>query len=521
MSSEPIIRRVTVEQTDQRVTYPVAADRYLRWNYRCRDESLTGSNKPIRGQRVTYPVAVNGRIGRTQGGEVDYYSFDVETGRELEFEAFFPALGGKMLLYLYEAKASWADPHRLRQLAFNDDPIVYERGSFMKETRVVKAHLRHRFSEAGHYLIAVKAFDDRGGATFVYQLRIAPAALAQPDSDTSAWPSAHATPHRWREREYTRRLSAMRLEELSARTVVIPAEVPDSHGDTDAASDVHPRNIRSTPQAEAGFEGFDAVSTYRLDSASEESSIQIPVANPPVLVEGILDRPGKADSFGFEVKAGEAVAFEVETPRESVPIFNPWVRILNANREVVLSCIDNRVEGNNVQLVRYLEPKMVYTFEQGGEYILQIRDLTTRYGGPDFAYRVLIRPQIPHIGRLELDADRVNLVHGEAKQLTVTAEREEGFHGSIAISFENLPEGVRAFPTARAEAEKIPAFDEGEKEIFGSETQQVFISLIADENAPTTRLPKAVQVHARAIVAGRPGDAIPVGEVLLMVRAPI
>ena len=485
------------------------------------DESQTGSTKPIQGQAVAYPVAVNGMIGRTLGGEVDYYSFDAETSRELEFEAFFPALGGKMLLYLYEATASWADPHRLRQLAFNDNPIVYERGLFLQEGRVVKAHLRYRFAKSGRYLIAVKALDDRGGPGFVYQLRIAPAPLVQTDSDNSAWPLAHAAPHQWIERGFARRLSPKRLEELSARTVLIPPEAPPLHGNTDAGSGGDASKVSSRRQPEAGSEGFDSVSTFRRDGASEQNPIQTPVVNPPVLVEGTLDRPGKTDSFGFTAKAGEALAFEVETPRESVPIFNPWVRILNANREVVLSCIYNRVEGNNVQLLRYLEPKMVYTFEQSGEYILQVRDLTTRYGKPDFAYRLLIRPQIPHIGQLELDADRVNLVRGEAKQLMVTAEREEGFRGAIAIGFEHLPAGVRAFPTAMPEADRIPAFDEGEKDIFRPETQQVFVTLIAEEHAPATRLPKAVQVNARAIVAGRPGAAIPVGEVLLTVLAPM
>ena len=485
------------------------------------DESLTGSNKPIRGQAVAYPVAVSGMIGRTLGGEVDYYSFDAETGRELEFEAFFPDLGGKMLLYLYESTASWADPHRLRQLAFNDNPIVYERGLFLQEDRTVKAHLRYRFAKSGRYLIAVKAFDDRGGPGFVYQLRIAPAPLVPTDADNSAWPMAHPAPHQWMERRFARRLSARRLDELYARTVLGPPGAATLQGTTDAGNAVKASNIGSWRQPEAGSGGNESISTYRLDSASAERPTRALMVDAPALVEGTLDRPGKTDSFGFTAKAGEALAFEVETPRESVPIFNPWVQILDANREVVLSCIYNRVEGNNVQLFRYLEPKMVYTFERSGDYILQVRDLTTRYGQPDFAYRVLIRPQIPHIGQLELDAGRVNLVRGEAKQLTVTAEREEGFRGAIALSFENLPAGVQAFPTAMPEADSIPAFDEGQKDIFRPETQQVFVTLVAEEHATATRLPRAVQVNARAIVAGRPGTAIPVGEVLLMVLTPM
>ena len=207
----------------------------------------------------------------------------------------------------------------------------------------------------------------------------------------------------------------------------------------------------------------------------------------------------------------------METPREGSPVFSPWVKILDAQQEVVFSSIYNRVHGNNVQLFRYLKSKMVYTFEKGGEYTVQIRDLTSRYGEPGFSYRLLIRSQVPHIGELKLDADRINLVQGEAKQLTVTADREEGFVGEIAIGVENLPAGVQAYPTVILEAHRPPPFDEGQKKVFLPETQKVSITLIAEEGASTTQLPCFLRVKARAVVNGTPGAEIAVGEIPLMV----
>ena len=101
------------------------------------DVSRTGPGRPTEGQFLEYPVAVNGLIGRSLGGEVDYYSFDADAGRELYFEVFFPARGKgpvpKMLLYLYRQEPSWVDPHRLRRLAFNDDPVVHESGLFAEQ----------------------------------------------------------------------------------------------------------------------------------------------------------------------------------------------------------------------------------------------------------------------------------------------------------------------------------------------------------------------------------------------------
>ena len=408
------------------------------------DESQTGANKPIQGQAVEYPVAINGRIGRPVGGDVDYYGFDAEAGRELHFEVFVPRLGGKMLLYLYKPSPSWVDPHRLVQLAFNDDPIAYERGLFVtSQDFVARARLKHRFTNSGRCLIAVKAFDDRGGPGFVYQLRIARPPLEKIAENNKAWPLAHSVSHKWMERSFHRHLSPSRLQEISRRTVLLPPEGTEVEGKAGSGVTGDTGDGAYADRATPEFDPLKAVSIYRLDQDPQGSQERIPTVDLPAIVEGAIDRPGKTDHFRFKAEAGEALAFELETPREGVPIFNPWIRILDEKQEVVFSCIYNRVEGNNVQLFRYFEPKMVYTFERGGAYTVQIRDLTSRTARPEFSYRVLIRPQVPHIGRLALDVDRVNLLQGKAKGLTVTVDREEGFGGEIVLSVENLRQVYR------------------------------------------------------------------------------
>ena len=486
------------------------------------DESRTGARQPIVGQSVEYPVVINGKIGRILGGETDYYSFDAEAGRELYFETFFPDLGGKMLLYLYEPSPSWVDPHRLVQLAFNDDPIGYERGLFgLAADQVVRARLKHRFTKSGRYLVAVKAYDDRGGPGFVYQLRIASPPLQEMASDNRAWPLAHPVSDQWKERRFNRPLSATHLAELSKRTVLMEPEAQKIGGKAGSgvAGDVGDDGyaVPTTSQ----FDPLEPVNTYPGGRDPEGSQDHVPMVELPATLEGTIDRPGKTDYFRLKVEAGQGLAVEVRTPREGVPRFSPWVKVLDGQGEVLFSSVYNRVEGNNVQLFRYLEPKMVYRFEQDGEYTLQIRDLTSRYSGSQFSYSIMIRPQIPHIGELELDVERVNLSPGEAKRLTVTADREEGFAGEIALSVENLPSGVEAYPTAVLESYRPPPFDEGQKKVFRPEAQKVSITLIADEGASTTRLPRFLRVKARPVVNGVPGPEIAVGEVPLMVVAPL
>ena len=487
------------------------------------DVSRTGPGRPTQGQLLEYPVAVNGRIGRSLGGEVDFYSFDVDAGRELYFEVFFPARGKgpipKMLLYLYRHEPSWVDPHRLRTLAFNDDPVVHESGLFAAQGTVRRASLKHRFADSGRYLIAVKGFDDRGGPDFVYQLRIVDAEVEEISVDRSSWPLAHSDPYAWFERRFQVNLSPARLQELSRRTVLQAGGGKEKKGGIGSAGSTGAPGGDDAAGPAPEPDSLGAVTTHRIEGTS--GSVPVPSqVTLPAIVEGVIDRPGKADRVRFTAEAGQAVAVEVETPRDGVPIFVPWVQVLDQEEEVVFSAIYNRVTGNNVMLFRELESKMIYTFDRGGEYTLQIRELTTAHAGSDFAYRVLIRPQIPHVGQLKLDPDRLNLVQGQAGRLTVAVDREENFDGEVALVVEDLPEGVHAYATAVPEEERPPAFDESEKHMFRPETQKVSITLMAEEGASTTNLPRLVRVKARAIVGGELGPLIPVGVVPLMVVAP-
>jgi len=64
------------------------------------------------------------------------------------------------------------------------------------------------------------------------------------------------------------------------------------------------------------------------------------------------------------------------------------------------------------------EPKPTFSLNSAGEYIIQIRDITTDYAGEDFAYHLLVRRQMPHVGKIEIAPDRINLAPGRGKPVT-------------------------------------------------------------------------------------------------------
>jgi hypothetical protein len=50
------------------------------------------------------------------------------------------------------------------------------------------------------------------------------------------------------------------------------------------------------------------------------------------------------------------------------------------------------------------------------------------------SYRVLVRPQVPHLGRVRVDADHINIFAGEAKKLSIVTEQEEGYDGFALLA---------------------------------------------------------------------------------------
>ena len=179
-----------------------------------------------------------------------------------------------------------------------------------------------------------------------------------------------------------------------------------------------------------------------------------------------------------------------------------------------------KIAGDGDDWVKLIQAKTLYTFEQGGEYRLQIRDITPRYGNPRFRYRVMIRPQVPHVGEIEVAPEVVHLSPGEAGKVTIITLQEEGFQGEVAFDLDGLPAGVHALPGADVEPDTEPPLPEIHKERFVPKSQKTTIVLVAEGEAPLTRMPTRVRLQARPVVEGKVGQPLAAGEILVMVRTP-
>ncbi len=462
---------------------------------------------PTTAQLVKFPVVVNGRIAKD--GEEDFYSFEVSEGQELRFEVFSKppgkppnTVGLDPELTLYELTGSWFDRERTTRLAYNDEPSSYH------VTRLPV--VTYRFKRSGRYLVGVGSFLGGGSPHYSYQLRIASSRAAtfsrqDQSSRDQRLPS-------WSERTFRRHIASDRLQLLRSRAA----------GSSLAEANGKPRNGARSGRQEHSHPVTTGRDTQVLVTPVKEQESQEKEGRPlrisvPSLVEGSIDRPGDVDRYEFKVERGEQLAFEIETPQTGPPLFNPRLSILDAEGKEIFTNVYKRLGRAFTFYLKTVEPKTLYTFERGGEYVLLVSDLTRRFGDSGFRYRLLVRPQIPHVGAVRTEADCLNLVPGQAKKLTVTTDQEEGFSGDIALALEGLPEGVQFFPGTEVKAYQGPVPEDGEKQRFAPKSENVTIVLLARPDAPTTLLPWRLRLVARPILNGGPGPGLLVKEIPIMV----
>ena len=490
-------------------------------------EAKTSHDTSGRAQPVRFPSVIFGRISQT--GELDYYAFQPQKGQDLVFEVFSrptgvaataaPSIvdiyeqvesGFDARLGLYEDRGSWFDEDRVRSLGLSDESLF---ASIDTNPR-----LRHRFDQDGKYILEVASSGKlpklgSGGPDHGYLLRIAlPGTALLSGQALQIWQHLLARSD-WREQTFERRLQPDRLLRLQQRSGRFDPEEKLPH-------------LPSLQEQEPND---------RADQAIE--------IRPSTLVEGTIDRAGDSDNFRFRVaEAGQELVFEIETPRVAPPRFNPLMVVMDQEGREVLTNVYLRV-GRNPHYRKTVQPKTIHVFEKPGEYRVKIRDITYRSGGPDFQYRLLIRPRIPHLGEIEVreeaksgkavPIDLINLVPGVPKTLFVVTGLEEGFQSAVVVGAEGLPDTVKLLPVLKPDPEPVVPLaealtcgrpstfdcaDEGAGEKYVPKTSRATVVLVADVNATPNRTPHGVQFKV-GFFSGK-GSALKVRKVPLMVLPP-
>ena len=521
------LRLVSKRGVSNPVTFVVNGERIIQ-------ESSNSNRVPHQSRPVKHPVAINGAID--QPGEVNYYSVMVSSNEELLFQLFTVAETFQPTIRLYDSKGSWLSDESLLQLEFNQET------EYMRTQKLELGSLRqtrHRFNKAGHYIVAIGSIYGKSDSSFVYQLKITgvDSYLRQAE-----WFQHDRVP-KWSERKYTRKLTPTRIDDLWSRTIRIGKHESQKSHD----NQLLPQSKDSLQDSENSGPPMFTDNDVTVVSDEKEPNgrqVQAVTLNLPSLVTGTIENPGDIDLYHFKLSEARSLVFEIETPNVPPSAFNPSLKVLdseghelinNKHRKIALTRQDPIFliellkqhlsdKGDcgitSLSFFESLEAKMIVKFAVGGSYYLQIGDITSQKGGSGFKYRLMVRGQIPHIGELNLEEDRVNLVLNQVKKIKVTTGLEEGFTGDVAFSLEGLPSGVRTLTATTVEPKEPIGPTTERQENFSAFVNDVIILFRADPAAPITKMPFMVKVWAQPVLNNRLGSKLLVGEMPLMVTTP-
>lgn len=354
------------------------------------------NNTLAQAQAVTkMPVVMN---GQTNGGQdVDVYTFDAKKGDTYVFEIFAAR-------YLSPMDCSMT----LRDVGKHILGTAQNR--YKQDARLI-----HTFKADGKYTLSVHDTMYRGGANYVYRLRMGKLPII-----TSALPMGGT-----RGSTVTVALTGYNLGEMTQMSVKLPADKGTDVTYVVAQTSGGPTN----PIPIYLSDMTEAVESEPNDSWNRSN----PLPSPPVMVSGLLQKNKDRDYFAFAAVKGQAILVEVHARRLG-SLMDSTIRVMDANQKVLASN-DDAVGADS---------RLTFTPPADGAYYVEVRSLDNR-GGSGFFYRLQISdPPAPDYA-LRLRPGNITISKNSSTAITVVAERR-GFTGDIQVRFENLPKGVTATP---------------------------------------------------------------------------
>jgi hypothetical protein len=157
----------------------------------------------------------------------------------------------------------------------------------------------------------------------------------------------------------------------------------------------------------------------------------------PLIINGRIDKPGDADVFRLDGRAGEEIVAEVVARRLDSPL-DSILKLTDARGKQIAMNDDFEDKGAGLithQADSFIQVKLPAT----GTYYLSIGD-TQRKGGTEYAYRLRVSHPQPDF-QLRMTPSSVSARGGLAVPVTVYALRKDGFNGEIELKLKDAPAG--------------------------------------------------------------------------------
>ncbi len=338
-------------------------------------------------QTVPVPCVV---AGKTDAEMSDWFKISAKAGQRLSFDVIGRRLGGPIdpQISLYHGKT-------LREIAHdNDSPGCQS-----------DCRLSYLFKEAGEYLIEIKDVLNRGGAEYVYRLRIGEFPLATVPIPMAAKRGSKVQVH----------FAGPHVEGVTPVEVTVPA-------------DPHQSVVWVAPKGPTGQLGWPVPLVLSdVEEIVEQEPNQEPAkANRvpvPCGVTGRFQMSDDTDLFIFTAKKGQKLTLLAETLEWGSPTL-VYMVVKNAKTNAELA-------KSNPQAPPPGDQKIDFTAPEDGDYLLEVTHLNF-VGGPSEAYHVSIAPAQPDF-EVQLLTDRADLSALSVAAFPLQIVRR-GYNGPIEIT---------------------------------------------------------------------------------------
>ena len=359
---------------------------------------------------IKLPCTVNGQISP---GEVDRYRFSARKGQQLVFST----LARQLVPYIADAVPGWFQPileifdSEGREVAYADD------FRFKPDPVVV-----FNVPKDGEYVFAIRDGIYRGREDFVYRITAGKLPFV-----------TSVTPRGWQlNREQPLKVEGVNLDgaklQLPPRARGAGIHVIDRMVDG--------RAINPIPVA------VDRLPDYQSKEPNDSLSFAEKV-KPPLIVNGVIDRPGDADWYEFSGRAAQFVILEVMARRLDSPL-DSMLRIYDAAGSAIAFNDDHEEPGNGGLNTHHADSYIQVMLPKNGRYFVQVQD-ATQAGGRSYGYRLRISAPQPEF-ELRVAPSSVSLRNRGSAQVKVYAFRKDGFKKPITASMPKLSRGLSATP---------------------------------------------------------------------------
>jgi hypothetical protein len=354
------------------------------------------------------PAVINGQI---LPGDVDRFSFKAAQGTRLVVSAS----ARELIPYLADAVPGWFQAVLTLYDAHNKELAYANAFGFHQDPVIL-----YEIPADGQYVVEIRDALYRGREDFVYRITIGEVPFL-----TSIFPLGGRAGSQltlalkgWNLPQDTLKLSAYYERGRPIRWLSVGQPGRLSSNRVPFAVDTLPECLEQEP------------------NDTPESAQEVKV---PIIVNGRIDHPGDRDVFRFEGHAKEKIVAEVYARRLNSPL-DSKIKLTDANG-LVLAANDDYEDKGLALSTHHADSRINVTLPAEGTYYLHLAD-AQRKGGPDYAYRLQIRPPRPDF-ELRVVPSSVIARAGTCVPITVYALRRDGFLDDILLDLENPPAGFR------------------------------------------------------------------------------